>query len=223
MEEQGVIGLGALNQPFHGPNDVPFGGLHDGVVLVVCQDDHVLPLVAIALDEEARDVVDVVDTSSQLTVLAEVVDTDEEGLALAGTVGVLEGVPVRGAVTELLGAVWWGVARSGAMGGGRGRAERVAVRVKTRRRRIGRGRWLVGGPLGVAAPLLATVASVAALLVPSMSASVAISGAVLLGRGRSWWRGTVPSSSVARVLLVLAAAAAATVSISSSTSSSVML
>lgn len=35
---------------------------------------------------------DVVDTTSQLTLLTKVVDTNEQGLALPRTVGVLEGV-----------------------------------------------------------------------------------------------------------------------------------
>jgi hypothetical protein len=36
----------------HSPNDVLLGRLHDGVALVISQDDHVLSLVAVALDKE---------------------------------------------------------------------------------------------------------------------------------------------------------------------------
>jgi hypothetical protein len=166
--------------------------------------------------------VDIVDATSQLAILAEVVDTDEESLALARTVRVLEGIPVRGTMTELLGSVWRRVSRSGAMGGGRGRAERIAVRVKTSRGRIGRGRWLIRGPLGIAAPVLPAVASVAALLlVPFVSSSVAaVLGAISLRR-RPRWRGAITSSvvaSVTPVVLILAAAATAAISITSITS-----
>jgi hypothetical protein len=56
------------------------------VWLVVGQDDHVFPSVSIPLDQETRDIVDIVDATAQLTILAEVVDTNQERLALTGTV-----------------------------------------------------------------------------------------------------------------------------------------
>lgn len=71
-------------------------------MLVVGEDDHVFPLVAIILDEERREVLGVVDAAGELAVLPEVVDADQQRLALTGTVGILEGIALRGAVAELL-------------------------------------------------------------------------------------------------------------------------
>ena len=106
MEEQGVVGSRILDEPLHGANNVGTGRYHDGVALVVGEDDGVFALVSEALKEEAREVLCVIDAAAQLAVLAKVVDTDKESLALSGTIGVLERVAFGGTVAELLGCVW---------------------------------------------------------------------------------------------------------------------
>ena len=49
---------------------------HDRIVLVIGQDDHVFPLVSVALDEELGDVLSIVYAPTKFTLLAEVVDAD---------------------------------------------------------------------------------------------------------------------------------------------------
>ena len=102
MKEQGVVRLGILNEPAHSLDDIRLGGDHARVLLVVGQDDHVLAAVPVALAEEGGEVLGVVDAAAQLALLAEVVDADQQGFALPGTVRVLEGVALWRAVAELL-------------------------------------------------------------------------------------------------------------------------
>lgn len=102
VQKECVVRPGVPHQPLHGIDDVFPGRLHDGVLLVVGQNDHVLAAVAVALDQEGRDVADVVDAAAQLAVLAEIVDADQQGAATAGAVGVLERVLPGRAVAELL-------------------------------------------------------------------------------------------------------------------------
>ena len=78
------------------------GGLHNRVLLVISQDDHVLPFVAMVLNQVLRQVFGVVDASTQLALLAKVVDADQKGATLARAVGVLEGVILGRTVAELL-------------------------------------------------------------------------------------------------------------------------
>jgi hypothetical protein len=105
VKEESVIGLGVLDKPAKSADDVFASGNHDRILLVISQDDHVLSLVAIALHQEGRDVVYVVDTSTQLALLTKVVDADEKRLATTGTFGVLESIAFRGTVAELLGNI----------------------------------------------------------------------------------------------------------------------
>lgn len=186
MEEEGIVGLRVLNEPTHSADDVVPCRLHDGVGLVVGQDDHVLSLVAVPLDEEGRDVVDIVDAAAQLAILAKVVDADEQSLATAGTVGVLESIAFGGTVAELLGN-----RRRGRTGASVRRVvgllERMAVGVEMLRRAVGGSLILVIS--AAAAPVLrrrsrrraipggrrAGRRSVAAAAVATTSSSVATS------------------------------------------------
>ena len=102
MKEESIIGLGVLDQPAESADDVFASGNHDRVLLVISQDDHVLSLVVVALHQEGRDVVYIVDTSTQLAFLTKIVDTNEKRLATTGTSGVLESVAFGGTVAELL-------------------------------------------------------------------------------------------------------------------------
>lgn len=62
----------------HRPQDIGLGRLAHWVLLVVRQSDHILPLVAEKLVQVRAHVLDIVDTSAQLSSLAEVVDTNEK-------------------------------------------------------------------------------------------------------------------------------------------------
>jgi hypothetical protein len=100
VEEERVVRLSILHQPVHRTQDVLLRRLTDGVLLVVCEDDHILPLVPIRLVQERRHVLDVVDASSELSPLPEIVDTNQEGLSSPRAVRVLEGVVLRSTTSE---------------------------------------------------------------------------------------------------------------------------
>lgn len=102
MQEEGVVGPCVGDEPLHGADDVALGWLHDGVLLVVGQDDHILALIAVILYQEGRDVLGVVDAPAQLSLLAKVIDANKKRASLARAVGVLEGIALGRAVTELL-------------------------------------------------------------------------------------------------------------------------
>jgi hypothetical protein len=104
MEEERVISLGIVDEPSHGTNHVGLGRSHHWILLVVCQNDHVLSFVSVSLDQEVGHVVDVVDASAKLSLLSKVINTDQQGLSTTGTVGVLESIALRGTVAELLGS-----------------------------------------------------------------------------------------------------------------------
>lgn len=87
----------------HCPQDVRFSGLAHGILLVIGQGDHVFALVTEVLVEIVAHVLHVIDTSTQLTALTEVVDSDKQGFATTGTVGVLERVTRRRAMAKGLG------------------------------------------------------------------------------------------------------------------------
>lgn len=95
----------------HSAQDVLLGRLAHGVLLVVGEQDHVLPLVAKVLDQVRGHVAHVIDAASQLAALAEVVDADEQGLPAAVALRVLEGIVGGGTGAKVL---WggWGWARS---------------------------------------------------------------------------------------------------------------
>lgn len=98
----------------HGAQDVLLGRLAHGVLLVVGEQDHVLPLVAKVLDQVRGHVAHVIDAAPQLASLAKVVDADEQGLTAAVTLRVLERIVGGGAGAKVL----WG---------GRGWARGMAV------------------------------------------------------------------------------------------------
>ncbi len=60
MEEERVIWLGVFDKPVHCSKDVLFRRLAHGVLLVVCQDDHVFARVAEIAIEVCRHVLDIV-------------------------------------------------------------------------------------------------------------------------------------------------------------------
>lgn len=61
----------------HRSEDILLCGLGHGVLLVIGQDDHILSLVVEKAVQVCRQILDIVDTSSQLSPLAKVVDPNE--------------------------------------------------------------------------------------------------------------------------------------------------
>lgn len=94
----------------HSSQDVLLGRLAHGVLLVVGEQDHVLPLVSKVLNQVRGHVANVIDAASQLAALAEVVDANEQGLPAPIALRVLEGIVGGGASAKVL---WggWGWAR----------------------------------------------------------------------------------------------------------------
>lgn len=77
MKEQGIVWPSILDQPVHRAENVLLCRLTHGILLVVCQDDHVLPLVSKILRQVCCHVADVVDAPTKLPALAKVVDSDQ--------------------------------------------------------------------------------------------------------------------------------------------------
>ena len=74
--------------------------LAHGILLIIGQDDHVLSRIAEIAVEVSRHVLHVVDASSQLSSLPEVIDTNQQSLPSSGTIGVLVIVSLRCAIAE---------------------------------------------------------------------------------------------------------------------------
>lgn len=72
----------------HGGQDILFGGLTLGVLLVVHQSNHIARVVAESLLQEPRHVLDIVDATSQLPPLTDVVYTDKQCFAFPRAVTV---------------------------------------------------------------------------------------------------------------------------------------
>ena len=127
MKEERVVRPSILDEPMHGAQDVLFCRLAHWILLVVGEDDHILTFVAEVFDEVGRHVPNIVDTASELSTLAKVVDADEEGFPPSGAKGVLERVVLGGAVAEVLrrGRGWRGSA-----------VVSMHVRIRVRRRHI---------------------------------------------------------------------------------------
>lgn len=90
MEEERIVRLRIMNQPMHCPNDVCLCGLAQWIGLVVCQDNHVLSPIPIALVQEGRHRCNIIDATFQLVRLTDIIDTDKEGSPTACTRRILE-------------------------------------------------------------------------------------------------------------------------------------
>lgn len=75
--------------------------------MVICQDNHVFPLIVEVVVQVRRHVLDVVDASSQLSSLPKVVDTDKECLTVTGAIRILEAITLRSSITETLHSLRW--------------------------------------------------------------------------------------------------------------------
>lgn len=100
MEEQRIVGLRILDQPMHSAQNIRLGRLAHGVLLIIGKEDHVFTGIAEVLVQVCGHVLDIVDTSTQLALLAEIVDSNQERLALTSTARVLEAISLRGTVTK---------------------------------------------------------------------------------------------------------------------------
>lgn len=100
MEEEGIVGLRILDQPVHGAEDIGLGRLAHGVLLVIREEDHIFAGISEVLIEICRHVLNIVNASSQLTLLAEIVDSNQQCLSLTSTARVLEVVTLWSAVSE---------------------------------------------------------------------------------------------------------------------------
>lgn len=95
VKEQRIVRSRVLYQPVHCPQDIGLCGLTHRILLIIREDHHIFSLVAKVSIQICGHVFHVVDASSELASLAEVVDTDEKSLSSAGAVGILEGVARR--------------------------------------------------------------------------------------------------------------------------------
>src|ERR1700732_2221813 len=64
MEKQIVIWLGSLDEPLHCSGDIGSCWMSHGILLVVCEDDHIVPCEIISVMHEFRHITDIVDTAS---------------------------------------------------------------------------------------------------------------------------------------------------------------
>lgn len=91
----------------HGTQYVLLCRLTHRILLVICQDDHIFPLVIEMIVQVRRHILDVVYASSQLSSLPEVIDADKECLTITCAGRVLEIVALRSSLTETLHGLWW--------------------------------------------------------------------------------------------------------------------
>jgi hypothetical protein len=100
MEEQRIVGLCILDQPVHSAQNIRLGRLAHGVLLVIGEEDHIFASIAKVLVQVCGHVLHIVDTPAKLTLLTEVVDANQQRLALTSAARILEAISLRGTVTE---------------------------------------------------------------------------------------------------------------------------
>jgi hypothetical protein len=97
-----------MNQPPHTLQNI--GTCRDStpVLLIIRQGNHILLLEPIGLCNERLDILDIVDTSSELGILSEIVDADKKRALAALAVGELEicGRGTDGGLADCP-ALWW--------------------------------------------------------------------------------------------------------------------
>lgn len=99
----------------HRPQYVGLCRLAHGVLLVVGQEHHVLPLVVEMAVEICAHVLHVVDAAAELSALAKVVDSDEESFPAPVASRVLERIAIRRTVAEALRCSRWRGRAAGAV------------------------------------------------------------------------------------------------------------
>ena len=86
----------------HRPQNIRLGRLTHRILLIVRQEDHILPSIAKVLFEVGGHVSNIVDATTKLPSLVEVVDPDEKRLSTAGAIRVLEIVAWRSPPSKVL-------------------------------------------------------------------------------------------------------------------------
>lgn len=84
----------------HRPKNIRLGRLAHRVLLIISQDDHVLSSITEAVIQIGRQVLGIIDTTTQLTLLSKVVDPNQQRLSLSRAARVLEVVALGSTVTE---------------------------------------------------------------------------------------------------------------------------
>lgn len=100
MEEKRIIRLSILDEPVHGTKNVCLCRLAHRVLLIIREKNHIFTGISKVLVEVCRHVLNIIDTSSQLALLTEIVNSNQQCLSLSRTTRVLEVVTLRGAMTE---------------------------------------------------------------------------------------------------------------------------
>lgn len=106
VEEERIVGPSVLYQPVHGSQDILLCRLAHRVLLVIREDHHVFALISKILYQVCRHVPNVVDASSELPALTEIVDAYEEGLPSARTLRILERIALRRPMAKVLWCRW---------------------------------------------------------------------------------------------------------------------
>lgn len=100
MEEQRIVGLRILHQPMHRTKNIRLGRLAHGVLLIIRQNNHVLARIPEVLVQVCGHVLHVIDATAKLTLLVEIIDSNQQSLSLTSTSRVLEVVSLRRTVSE---------------------------------------------------------------------------------------------------------------------------
>lgn len=77
MKEKRVVRLRIFDQPLHCTQYIRLGRNAQGILLVIGENDHVLPPIPVSLMKKSRHVSDVVDASAELIRLSNIVDPDQ--------------------------------------------------------------------------------------------------------------------------------------------------
>jgi hypothetical protein len=143
----------------HGAENVSLCRLAHGVLLVIREEDHIFTGVSEVLVKVCGHVLDIINASSQLALLAEVVNSNQQCLSLAGTARVLEAIALRGTMSEchrITGRSSWAATSTSTLGivvcygiiGQRVSGERRAQRNGVVSEPGGRPCWYICWPLG---------------------------------------------------------------------------
>lgn len=90
----------------HGSDDIRPCWLTYGVGFIICQDHHVLLLVTVLVLEESLHPIDVVDASSQLVWLTDIIDSNEQRFSGTRAIRILELIVRGSTMAELLRDLW---------------------------------------------------------------------------------------------------------------------
>ena len=90
----------------HGSEDVLLGWYRHRILLVVGEYNHLISWVSKVLRQEHGHILNIIDTTSKLAALTEIVDANEEGFSSSSAVGVLERRALRSTDAEMLHIGW---------------------------------------------------------------------------------------------------------------------